>query len=179
MNVIDSLKNLSVPDIKQYCQLNTIDAIVAMSNVEGDFNFSTIVRNANFFGFKKVIHISSKKKWDRRGSVGTYHYTPIEHYLSEQEFIDRHKDRTIVAVENNIPRYADKTVNLFDKKNLYYNPLFLFGSENHGLSDYLLDSSDEILTINNYGSVRSINVGTASGIVMSYYRNLVTIHSVQ
>jgi len=61
MNVIDRLKNLSVPDIKKYCELQTIDAIVAMSNVEGDFNFSTIVRNANFFGFKRVIHIASKK----------------------------------------------------------------------------------------------------------------------
>ena len=62
MNVIDSLKHLAVPDIKQYCESQTIDAFVAMSNIEGDFNFSTIVRNANFFGFKRVIHIGSKKK---------------------------------------------------------------------------------------------------------------------
>lgn len=53
MNVIDSLKHLAVPDIKQYCESQTIDAFVAMSNIEGDFNFSTIVRNANFFGFKR------------------------------------------------------------------------------------------------------------------------------
>lgn len=172
MNVIDSLKHLSIPDIKHYCELQTIDAFVAMSNVEGDFNFSTIVRNANFFGFKRVIHIGSRKKWDRRGSVGTYHYTPIEHYSSEQEFIESNQDRTIVAIENNIPDYSDKTINLFDLTRLVYNPLFIFGSENHGLSNYILDNSDLILTLPNYGSVRSLNVGTTSGIVMGYYRHL-------
>lgn len=172
MNVIDSLKHLSIPDIKRYCELQTIDAIVAMSNVEGDFNFSTIVRNANFFGFKRVIHIASKKKWDRRGSVGTYHYTPIEHYSSEKEFIESNQDRTIVSIENNIPDYSDKTIDLFDLTRLVYNPLFIFGSENSGLSNYILDNSDLILTLPNYGSVRSLNVGTTSGIVMGYYRHL-------
>jgi tRNA (guanosine-2'-O-)-methyltransferase len=172
MNVIDNLKGFSVSDVKNYCKQKTIDAIVAMVNIEGDFNISTMIRNANFFGFDRVYNISPRKKWDKRGSVGTHHYTTIQHFYTEEDFIENNRDRTIIAVENNIPNFANKTVDLFTKYNLYYRPVFVFGSENMGLSDYILENSDEIITLQNYGSVRSLNVGTTSGIIMSYYRHL-------
>lgn len=171
MNVIDSLKHLSVPDIKDYCVTNSIPASVGMINIGGDFNLSTMIRNANFFGFSSV-HYVGKKKWDKRGSVGTHHYTPVYHHKDEQSFISQCSARTIIAVENNIPEYADKTINLFDYK--FHNisdPIFLFGEENKGLSHTILDRADIILSIPAYGSVRSLNVGTASGIIMAEYRN--------
>ena len=173
MNVIDSLKALSIPEIREHCQKRTISASVGMVNIEGDFNLSTMVRNANFFGFNSV-HYIGKKKWDKRGSVGTHHYTPMYHHKDEESFISQCNTRTIISIENNIPKYKDKTINLFHYKfDNISHPIFLFGSENNGLSDYILDKSDIILTIPNYGSVRSLNVGTVSGIVMFYYRSLV------
>lgn len=171
MNVLDGLKDLSVTDIAKYCSRNSIPASVGMINIGGDFNLSTMVRNANFFGFSSV-HYVGKKKWDKRGSVGTYHYTPVYYHKDEESFLLQLSGRTIIAIENNIPEYADKTVNLFnfdfsDSK----QPMFVFGEENKGLSNLLLDRANIILTIPNYGSVRSLNVGTASGIVMGLYRN--------
>lgn len=174
MNVLDELKNLSVSEIRDYCVAGTINASVAMINISGDFNLSTMVRNANFFGFKSV-HYVGKKKWDKRGSVGTYHYTPMYNHPDEQTFLNGLHGRTIIAIENNIPEYAEKTINLFDfnfKDST--NPVFVFGEESKGLSNTILDRADIILTIPNYGSVRSLNVGTASGIVMSLYRNFLT-----
>ena len=171
MNILDSLKSLSVPEIADYCQQNSMNASVAMINIGGDFNLSTMVRNANFFGFRDV-HYVGKKKWDKRGSVGTYHYTPMNHYADEASFLLACSDRTIIAIENNIPEYADKTVNLFDYQfENSSDPVFVFGEENKGLSNLMLDRANTILTIPNYGSVRSLNVGTTSGIVMSLYRN--------
>lgn len=173
MNVIDSLKNLSVKDIGHYCAVNSVPASVAMININGDFNLSTMIRNANFFGFRSV-HYVGKKKWDKRGSVGTHHYTPIFHHKDEESFLSQLSGRTIIAIENNIPEYSDKTVNLFDY--IFDNsvdPIFVFGEESRGLSQFILDGSDIILTIPNYGSVRSLNVGTTSGIVMGVYRHFV------
>lgn len=173
MNVLDSLKDLKVKDIAQICAKNSVSASVAMINIGGDFNLSTMVRNANFFGFRSV-HYVGKKKWDKRGSVGTYHYTPMYHHKDESSFLLQLSGRTIIAIENNIPEYEDKTINLFD-----YNfkdsidPIFVFGEENKGLSDLILDRSNVVLTIPNYGSVRSLNVGTTSGIVMAMYRNFI------
>jgi tRNA G18 (ribose-2'-O)-methylase SpoU len=51
--------------------------------------------------------------------------------------------------------------------------MFIFGEEKCGLSKYMLDQSDLILTIPAYGSVRSLNVGTTSGIVMGFYRSFI------
>jgi tRNA G18 (ribose-2'-O)-methylase SpoU len=175
MNVLDGLKDLSVPDIAKYCQDQSIPASVAMINIGGDFNLSTMVRNANFFGFRSV-HYVGKKKWDKRGSVGTHHYTPMYHHKTEEDFIKSHSSsgRTLIAIENNIPEYKDITFDpfSFDFSNVD-EPIFIFGEENKGLSDFILDKSDIILTIPNYGSVRSLNVGTTSGIVMGIYRNYV------
>ena len=171
MNVIDSLKDLAIPDIANYCHSKSIMASVAMINIGGDFNLSTMVRNANFFGFRSV-HYVGKKKWDKRGSVGTHHYTPMYHHKDEPGFLLQCYGRTIIAIENNIPEYEDKTVNLFDYKfDAITNPIFVFGEESKGLSNIILDRSNIILTIPNYGSVRSLNVGTTSGIVMGLYRN--------
>ena len=174
MNVIDALKTLSVPDIKDYCMNHTINASVGMINISGDFNLSTMVRNANFFGFRDV-HYVGKKKWDKRGSVGTHHYTPMYHHKDEESFLLQLSGRTIIAIENNIPEYEEKTIDLFnfDFTNSY-QPIFIFGEENKGLSNNILDIANIILTIPNYGSVRSLNVGTTSGIVMAQYRNFFT-----
>jgi tRNA G18 (ribose-2'-O)-methylase SpoU len=174
MNVIDALKNLSVPDIRNYCSSNTIDASAAMINIEGDFNLSTMVRNANFFGFRNVYYVG-KKKWDKRGSVGTHHYTNMFHYDSVETFLNNHLSNShIIGIENNIPTYSHKTSNLFQYDfSKLLNPVFVFGSENTGLCDRMLSSCDRILTIPNYGSVRSLNVGTTSGIVMGLYRNYI------
>lgn len=172
MNVIDALKNLSIPDIKNYCVNSTIPASVAMINIEGDFNLSTMVRNANFFGFRNVYYVG-KKKWDKRGSVGTHHYTSMHYYEDIEIFLQNHlADSHLIGIENNVPKFSYKTKNLFDYDfSELLNPIFVFGSENMGLCDRVLSSCDKILTIPNYGSVRSLNVGTTSGIVMGLYRN--------
>jgi tRNA G18 (ribose-2'-O)-methylase SpoU len=171
MNILDSLKSLSVPEIADYCHQNSINASVAMINIGGDFNLSTMVRNANFFGFREVNYVG-KKKWDKRGSVGTHHYTPMYHWDDEEFFLLGHYNRNIIAIENNIPEYKDKTISLFDYQfEDSSDPVFVFGEENKGLSNLMLDRANTILTIPNYGSVRSLNVGTTSGIVMGLYRN--------
>lgn len=179
LNVIDNLKSYTIPEIGDYCAKNSIPASVAMINIGGDFNLSTMIRNANFFGFRSV-HYVGKKKWDKRGSVGTYHYTPVYHHKNEESFLLQCSGRTIIAIENNIPEYDDKTINLFHYKFLNtLEPIFIFGEENKGLSNMILDRANVILTIPNYGSVRSLNVGTTSGIVMGIYRNFVEQNKTQ
>lgn len=175
MNVLDHLKNSSVDEIKNYCKNTCIDAGVAMMHVSGDFNLSTLVRNANFFGFKEAFYVGGSKKWDRRGTVGTHHYTDLKHIKTEEDFVKFIRDSgyTLISVENNIPKYSDKTVSIYNQWVFtgVDKPMFVFGEEQSGLSEYMLDNSDFIVTIPAFGSVRSLNVGTTSGIIMSVYRN--------
>jgi tRNA G18 (ribose-2'-O)-methylase SpoU len=50
----------------------------------------------------------------------------------------------------------------------------IFGQEQIGVPTEILNICNDILYIPQYGSVRSINVGTASGILMNSYCSKIT-----
>lgn len=172
MNVLDHLKTKTVTEIKEYYINNTIPAASAMMHVTGDFNLSTLIRNSNFFGYEKVFYVGGKKQYDRRGTVGTHNYIDITFIKTEEEFVDTIKNLgyTLISIENNVNyNCVDlfQFMDIIDVEN--FKPIFIFGEEQKGLSDYILSNSAHILTINGKGTVRSLNVGTASGIVLGYY----------
>ena len=51
------------------------------------------------------------------------------------------------------------------------NAIMIFGEEGIGLSEEMLSLADHVVSITQYGSVRSMNVGTTSGIAMYDYLN--------
>ncbi len=172
MNVLDHLKTKTVPEIKEYYINNTIPAASAMMHVTGDFNLSTLIRNSNFFGYEKVFYVGGKKQYDRRGTVGTHNYIDITFIKTEEEFVKTIKDQgyTLISIENNVNYECSDLFQFMDNVNVKdIKPIFIFGEEQKGLSDYILDNSAHILTISGKGTVRSLNVGTASGIVLGYY----------
>ena len=172
MNVLDHLKTKTVPEIKEYYINNTIPAASAMMHVTGDFNLSTLIRNSNFFGYEKVFYVGGKKHYDRRGTVGTHNYIDVTFIKTEEEFVKTIKDQgyTLISIENNVNYECTDLFQFMDNVNVKdIKPIFIFGEEQKGLSDYILDNSEHILTISGKGTVRSLNVGTASGIVLGYY----------
>ncbi len=143
-----------------------------MMHVTGDFNLSTLIRNSNFFGYEKVFYVGGKKHYDRRGTVGTHNYIDITFIKTEEEFVKTIKDQgyTLISIENNVNYECTDLFQFMDNVNVKdIKPIFIFGEEQKGLSDYILDNSEHILTISGKGTVRSLNVGTASGIVLGYY----------
>jgi len=161
-----------VPEIKEYYINNTIPAASAMMHVTGDFNLSTLIRNSNFFGYEKVFYVGGKKQYDRRGTVGTHNYIDITFIKTEEEFVKTINDQgyTLISIENNVNYECTDLFQFMDNVNVKdIKPIFIFGEEQKGLSDYILDNSAHILTISGKGTVRSLNVGTASGIVLGYY----------
>lgn len=177
MNVHDNLKSSSVEDIKYYYERKSLAAAIGMTHVSGDFNLGNVIRSANFFGFGEVYYVGGKRHFDRRSCVGTHNYIPVKFAFNEDVFLDSINEQyTLVCVENNIPKYADKTVSIFEQNVFEGNPLgsrpplFLFGEEQLGISEYLLDAAGYILTIPAFGTVRSMNVGSCASIVMAMYR---------
>jgi tRNA G18 (ribose-2'-O)-methylase SpoU len=168
MNVLDHLKDKTVDEIKEYVASRTYPVAAAMMHINGDFNLSTVVRNANFFGFREVFYIGGKRGWDRRGAVGTHNYTPVIHCLNEWEFFGMiHEKYVPIGIECNV-NYPMIDVCDFDWP---LNPVMIFGEEQSGLSDSVLSRCKSIVTITPHGSVRSLNVGTSSGIVFNHYAN--------
>jgi len=169
MNVRDHLKDLSVDAIKNYCSENCIDAAVAMMHTEGDFNLSNVFRTTNFFGIREAYYIAGQKQWDRRGAVGVHHYTPVNYCKTVENFweIITEKGYTPVAIENNID---------FDCQNIFdytwpKKPVIILGEERTGIPNEVLVKCKSVITIPSYGSVRSLNVGSAAAIAIALYRN--------
>jgi len=163
MNVIDEYKSWHPDDIRSAVQKNTFPYAVMMQHIGGDYNISTMVRNANAFGAREVYYYG-RRKWDRRGAVGTHHYTDML-FLDSMEAIESlKKDYYFVGIENNLPEA--KSISDFVPRP---NTLFIFGEEGSGIKKEILDLCEEVVFIPQHGSVRSINVGTCSGIVMNDY----------
>jgi len=140
---------------------------VLCSNLYNDFNIATVIRNANAFLAKKVI-IYGNKQFDRRGTVGTHHYTRFDHVRTKEgliDFLSKSNFHRIVGVDN-----VDRAVPIhkYDWGNpeKHQDVLMIFGQEQVGIPQDLLDLCDDVVYIQQYGSVRSLNVGTASGIAM-------------
>ena len=77
-NVVDEFKDKSTDEIKDILRATSHPFAVLMENWQGDFNIGTMIRNANAFNAKKVFYYG-KKRYDRRGAVGTHHYVDLHH----------------------------------------------------------------------------------------------------
>ena len=166
-NVVDRYKNWSTESIKRDLQRTANPFAVCMEHWQGDFNISTLIRNANAFNAKKVYYLG-KKKYDRRGTVGTHHYVDLTYLgMSHSSLVDLKNEYTIVAIDNNVSN--TRKLGEFDWNMLEKPPLMVFGEEGVGITAETLKIADYNVEIPQYGSVRSLNVGTSSGIIMYDY----------
>ena len=161
-NLVDKYKGLSNEEIIADLDKSRISLEIAIENLAHDFNIGTIVRNANAFNVARV-HIIGKRKYNRRGAMVTDKYLHIDHFATVDEFVDdaRARNMKIVAVDNNRPE-----AKALAKTKLSANSILVFGSESDGISQELLDRSDQAFYIEQLGSTRSINVGCASAVAM-------------
>ena len=136
---------------------------IAIENVEHDFNIGSIIRTANSFNVSKV-HIIGKKKYNRRGAMCTDKYLTIAHYPTVTDFLKTQTSRELVAIENNLSRAKP-----LHEKRFVKNTTLIFGSENSGITDELLNRAHDVRFIESFGSTRSVNVGAAAAIAMYEY----------
>lgn len=160
-NVIDHYKAFSDSFIKNDLYEKSFDLEIIAENFAYDFNIATLVRNSNAFRARKVF-ITGNKRWDRRGAVGTYKYTPVEHVSDPEDFYKKTSDRRSLIIVDNIPSASE----LFSFSWPAGPVSLLFGQEQVGVSNLALKYAEHVVYIPQQGSVRSLNVGTASGIVL-------------
>jgi len=172
LNIVDKYREWSVDLIKDDLQKFNNNFIVCMDHISYDFNISQVLRNANAFGAKEMLYLG-KKKWDRRGAVGTHNYTDLT-YLSSLNDLSDHLSSSLSSYSIiSIEQHTDsQTLYEFDFTLLANTtPCFIFGNELDGIHSDLLLSSDYIIEIPQYGSVRSLNAGSSSAVVLSYWAN--------
>ena len=158
-NVADHLKDKTVGEIKQILKETAFPYAVLMENLINDFNLGCVIRTANCFNAKEVFYIGDRKR-DKRAEMGVSNYTPI-HWLATIEELIKLKERYYFVAIDNVPGSVPLSSYTFKE-----NSLLVFGEEGVGITPAMRELCEETVHINQFGSVRSLNVGTASGIVM-------------
>jgi tRNA G18 (ribose-2'-O)-methylase SpoU len=159
----DRLTKWTTEMIKGDLQKSAFPCAVLMENFMGDFNIGTVVRNANAFNMREVYYLGMKH-YDRRGTVGTHHYTDVVH-LKDRSELERLKEKyVLVGLENSV----ETCVPMVDFE-WPDNALIIVGEEGVGITPETIEICDKFVFIPQYGSVRSLNAGVASGIAMNDY----------
>jgi tRNA G18 (ribose-2'-O)-methylase SpoU len=156
--VIDYFKYWEVDAIKTNLDAKRHDFSILISNKFHDFNIGTVIRNSNAFLAKEVI-IFGRKSFDKRACVGAHYYENIRHVRHTEEL--SFPDSTVIGIDN---IECAKPIEKFTWPEGHV--VLAFGQEQLGLPDEFKEICDEFLYITQYGSVRSINVGSASAIAM-------------
>lgn len=170
-NIVDVYRHCHTECIRAVLDQDRTEMVAVAQNIAGDFNLATMMRNFNAFSGKE-FWITGNRRWDRRGAVGVNHYEHVKYAESPLDVITELSERGyyLIGVDN-VPGYENKTSELSEWTRWPNKTAFFFGEEGLGLSQEVLDRVHRILYIEMYGSVRSLNVGTASGIVFHDYRS--------
>ncbi len=161
----DYLKWMSDEEVRNYLEEKKLNFGVLIANILYDNNAGNIIRSANAFGAKEII-LYGRKKFDRRASVGTEFYMKFRHikFIEDLDAVFADYDLR-VAVEN-----APGATPLQDFRwDVSKKTLLVFGQESEGIPKEILDRCDHKVAIVQLGSVRSLNVSVAAGIVMHDY----------
>jgi tRNA G18 (ribose-2'-O)-methylase SpoU len=164
-NVVDYFKEWETEAIKAELSKNRADAVAICFNLSSDFNKGSVLRALNAHNLKELWLIG-KTKWHRRGSVGTHHYSTMKHSEDwESVFAELRADGyTILAVDN-----TEGAESIYDQ-DFPAKTAFVFGEEMAGLSKEVIEACDALIYIEQYGSVRSMNISQAAAICFYEYR---------
>ena len=134
---------------------------VAIENFGNDANIGAVVRTANAFAVD-TVHIVGRRRWNRRGAMVTDRYQRLVHHDTTEDLLAFARDVgiTVVAVDN-----VAGAVRL-EETALPRDCLLVFGQEGPGISDAARSGAAFTVSIAQFGSTRSINVGAAAGIAI-------------
>lgn len=164
VNVLPKYRGMTSEEIK--AAIPRYPVAVGAFSVRYDINIGVILRNCNAFACQHFVQIGHKK-YDRRPSMGVQNYENIVHVEDTEALRNwlRANKYPLVAVDY-IP---GQSVPISDVQVYPANALLLLGSERNGIPEELLQEADLIVHIPMYGSVRSLNVGVASGIILNHW----------
>lgn len=179
-NVHTPLQSLPLEKVQSIARATALPCALMMYNLTGDINVGMAIRTAAILGCSDVF-IVGKRKYDRRSEVGARNYLNLWR-LSEIS-------ATFFEENNLVPILVEQGGTPIEEMNFRpYMPaslsgkkvVFVVGSEATGIpTEFIRATKAPIVSISQYGVLRSFNVSIAASIVLYEYtkqwRNSVTI----
>ncbi|MCP4336709.1 MAG: 23S rRNA (guanosine(2251)-2'-O)-methyltransferase RlmB [Mycoplasma sp.] len=145
---------------------NKPNKILVLDRIQDPHNFGAILRTANAFGYKYIM-IAKDRQVDVTPTVlkvssGGYINIKIIRVNSMSTAIKKLK-------ENGIWIYSTAIKNGISIKEITFNEPFaiILGNEGKGVSKTILKLSDQNVFIPTEGTIQSLNVSVAAGIILS------------
>lgn len=170
-NVHTPLQGLSTEKVQAISKASALPLAIMLYNLNGDMNIGMSIRTAVIMGCSDV-YVIGRRKYDKRPEVGAGNYIKIH----------RHKEigTDFFAVNKLVPillEQGGETLEEFSFKPYLPKTLpeghklvFIVGSESMGLpKSFMKELGAPILSISQYGVMRSLNVSIATSIVLYEY----------
>lgn len=170
-NVHTPLQNLPVDKLKTISEKLSLPLGLMLFNLNGDMNVGMAIRTAVILGCSDV-YVIGRRKYDRRPEVGAKNYIQIHRHQSiESNFFADNKLLPILVEQGGTPLEAFSFKSYLPKAiPAGWKVVFVVGSESHGLPKQLLQALHApIVTISQYGILRSLNVAIAASILLYEY----------
>lgn len=160
-NVVDGYRYWRLEAIVADLDTRRAPVHVGIENFAHDLNIGSVVRTANAVNVASV-RIVGKRRWNRRGAMVTDRYLHVEHHPDVGDLLAWAAGRQlpVIGIDNVPGSVALET---------YALPracVLLFGQEGPGLSPEAVDGCADVLSIAQFGSTRSVNVGAAAAIAL-------------
>jgi tRNA G18 (ribose-2'-O)-methylase SpoU len=159
--VLDKYRYWTMDAIVAELDTRRHDFHIAIENWQHDMNIGTVVRTANAF-LAKEVHIIGRRRWNRRGAMVTDRYQHIRHHPTVDDFVEWADAEGLAIIGIDIFPDSEKLENY----ELPRNCVLVFGQEGPGLSPEVHAAAAATLSIEQFGSTRSINAASAAGIAM-------------
>lgn len=160
-NVIDEYRYWTLEAIVADLDRTRHSFHVAVENWQHDFNIGSVIRTANAFN-AATVHLVGNRRWNRRGAMVTDRYMHVEHHDTAADLIAWANERGLAVIGiDNLP--GSVPLETFE---LPRECVLVFGQEGPGLSADVRENVAAVLSVQQYGSTRSINAGAAAAIAM-------------
>jgi tRNA G18 (ribose-2'-O)-methylase SpoU len=160
-NVVDRYRYWTVDAIVADLNTSRHAVHVAIENLTHDFNIGSVVRTANAFNAASV-HVVGRRRWNRRGAMVTDRYLHVLYDDDAAALGAWARDRGLALIGvDNLPGAVP-----LETYDLPHDCVLLFGQEGAGLSHEARATCDATVSIAQFGSTRSINVGAAAAIAL-------------
>ena len=170
-NVHTPFQGMSVEKIQRISQATALPVSLMLYNLHGDMNIGMSIRTAVILGCSNV-YVVGRRKYDRRSEVGAKNYIQIHRFPTiEPSFFEENKLLPIFIEQGGaaLEDFSFKPY-LPGKLEEGWKVVFVMGSESFGRPQSLLKAiKAPILSISQYGVMRSLNVSIAASIVLYEY----------
>jgi tRNA G18 (ribose-2'-O)-methylase SpoU len=155
-------------DVDAFKQAEKTPIIVVLDNIRSLNNIGSVFRTADAFLIQKIylcgITAQPPHKDIHKTALGSTESVDWEYVTNTQDVVDRLKFEGVVVIS---VEQAENAVMLNEFKpepNKTY--AFIFGNEVKGVSQQIVNLSDVVLEIPQYGTKHSLNISVSCGVVL-------------